>query len=202
MNNKLLSDSWKNSNVFHKQLDLNLIEFSSLSNYPPHWKSFINFVNVVKPKSILDIGCGCGSYYELCKRHFGNLKYVGFDYSESAISLAKEHWKYNEFYVKDLFSLLKEDVSFYDIVHLGALLDVLPNGDEALLKVLSLDIKNIIIGRMEVTNLKSYFKAYKAYEEIETCQFYHNLENTNKAFDAFGYVCQSIGNTFLLTKNE
>ena len=59
--------------------------------------------------------------------------------------------------------LTKEYVSKFDLLHLGALLDVLQNGDEALEKILSLSPKNILLGRMKLTDEKSYCMTYQAY---------------------------------------
>jgi len=94
-----LADSWKNSDIFKCQLDLNLKELSSKSKYPLHWLDFIKLVNKSNAKTILDIGCGCGAYYKLCGMELKDLKYVGIDYSSEAIDLAKKQWGYNDFYV-------------------------------------------------------------------------------------------------------
>jgi len=77
-------NSWKNSNVFQSQLSLNLKELSSENMYPPHWLSFLGIVNTFQPKTMLDVGCGCGVYYELCKKHF-DIEYTGIDYAKEAI---------------------------------------------------------------------------------------------------------------------
>lgn len=191
-------DSWKNQNVFKKQLELNLLELSN--NYPQHWLDFIKFINTEKPKSILDIGCGCGSYYKLCNIEFPDIKYTGIDYSDDAIKLAKEKWIYNEFYVKDINDLTKEYINEFDLIHLGALLDVLPNSDEVLEHILTLSPKKIIIGRMELTNKPSYYDTYMAYNEITTYKYFHNKDNIIYLCDKYDYFIENINNNFLLKK--
>jgi trans-aconitate methyltransferase len=200
MNNVI--NSWKNNKVFEKQLELNLKELSNESNYPSHWRAFISFLKQSNPKTMLDIGCGCGSYYELCRIKHGGLTYTGMDYSQEAINLAIKHWSYTGFIVKDYLDLTKKFISEFDLVHLGALLDVLPNGDEALEFILSLEPRNILIGRMKLTNESSFYKTYTAYDEITTCAYYHNSSNFIRLCDKYGYETISIENNFYLTKKD
>lgn len=174
---KSLIDNWKNPILCKEQLDLNLREISHHVRYPEHWIDFIQLINTFKPTSILDIGCGCGVYYKLCVTHFPNINYTGIDYAEEAISLAKETWKYDNFFTMDYKDLTQEGVESFDLLHMGALLDVLPNGDEALEDIMSLKPKAILIGRMKLTKGNSYCKVYKAYDKIETYAFYHNEQN-------------------------
>lgn len=199
MNN--VTDSWKNKNVFIKQLDLNLRELSN-KNYPEHWLAFIQLINMEKPNSILDIGCGCGAYYELCRKEFPWLKYTGVDYSEEAITLASNKWSHSEFFVKDYKELTPEYVKQFDLIHLGALLDVLPNGDEALEFILSLGAKNVLIGRMKITDNPSHFETYTAYDEITTYAYYHNKTNFLDLCKKYHYIVKNINNNFYLTKHE
>ena len=195
-------NSWKNKNVFKKQLELNILELSN--NYPQHWLDFIKFINIEKPKTILDIGCGCGSYYELCNLEFSNIKYTGIDYSNEAIELAKQKWDYDRFYVKDINELTKEYINEFDLIHMGALLDVLPNGDEVLEYILSLSPKKIIIGRMELTDKSSYYETYIAYNEITTYKYIHSYSDFLKIIDMNGYqIIEKINNNILLEyKND
>jgi trans-aconitate methyltransferase len=199
MNN--VTDSWKNKNVFMKQLDLNLKELSN-KNYPEHWLAFIQHIKTENPNSILDIGCGCGAYYELCKVEFPLLKYTGVDYSEDAITIASNKWAYSEFFVRDYKELTPEYVKQFDLIHLGALLDVLPNGDEALEFILSLEAKNVLIGRMKITDKPSYFETYTAYDEITTYAYYHNKSNFLDLCKKYHYIVKNINNNFYLVKHE
>ena len=136
-----LENAWKNASSFNKQLQLNLQELSDKSNYPKHWNILLTFIDLIKPNSILDIGCGAGSLFALLKKEHPSIGYFGLDFSLNAISIAKKNWRSKNFEVGDLFELSSEYVSSYDLVHLGALLDVLPNGDEALDKISKLKIR-------------------------------------------------------------
>ena len=77
----------------------------------------------------------------------------------------------------DYKQLTNSYLSNFDLIHMGALLDVLDNGDEALEYILSLSPKNILVGRMKITNEESYYTTYKAYDEITTCAYYHSKNN-------------------------
>ena len=169
--------AWKNEQVFKQQLKLNLTELSSPTSYPQHWVIFLEYVKQYNITSILDLGCGVGSYYQLLQNHLPQVKYTGIDYSKEAINLAKSHWNYSEFYQKDLWDLTKDDFEPYDLIHTGALLDVLPNGDEALDYILSLTPKNILVGRMDFwENQSGVDYTYKAYNLISTYKYKHNKE--------------------------
>jgi trans-aconitate methyltransferase len=195
-----LKKSWDNRKVFEKQLDFNLIELSSKNKYPPHWNDFISLVRNNKPETILDVGCGCGAMYEVCRREFPNIGYFGLDFSKEAILLAKNTWSPSNFAVLDYKELTNEYVKDYDLVHLGALLDVLPDGDEALEHILSLNAKNILIGRMKLTERPSYYDEYVAYDEIKTCAFYHNSDNFYKLCNDNQYLVTTINNNYYLNK--
>lgn len=197
------TDTWKNPIVFEKQLILNLKE---LDSYPQHWIDFIDLISSINTKkisSILDIGCGCGTYYHLCKTHFLNITYTGIDYSNDAVEIAKKQWKYDKFFEYDFWSLTPNYLSEFDIIHCGALLDVLPNADTALEKLLSMQPKNILLGRVKVTNKDSHFTQYTAYDAIETYAYYHNIGGLRKLFNKYNYsILNQINDSYLISKNE
>jgi len=83
---------------------------------------------------------------------------------------------------------------------LGALLDVLPNGDEVLEHILSISPNNILIARMKLTDKESYYNTYEAYDEITTCVYYHNKTNFFRLCEEYGYDVSNMNNNFYLTK--
>ena len=199
-------DSWKNSStVFQKQLDLNLQYFKS-GLYPPHWLSFISLMkitNSITPvRTILDIGCGCGAGFELCRREFPGIIYTGFDYSSHAIALARKWWKQDCFHVKNLWNLTVADLS-YDMVYCDALFNVLPNGDEAL-KFFVSDLHPVraILNRVDSTQQESSYRIYDAYNEISTYGYVHNLEQLWQILrgGTWNYLVTRQDNTFLIRK--
>lgn len=198
MNEKDLANSWKNSKVFNKQLEFNLNELSSTNKYPVHWNISFYILKNAKTKSILDIGCGCGSFYKVCQDNLPEVKYCGCDYSEDAITLAKETWSDGCFFVQDIMDLSVEDIKDYDTLYASALMDVSPNGDGMVEKILSLNANKILLSRVKVTNQDSYYVKYKAYEEIETCAYHHNMDNLIDMFSKYGYTYQMISDHIYL----
>ena len=198
-------DSWKNKEVFEDQLSLNERE---LYHYPNHWNQFINSVISavgLKKATLLDLGCGSGSYKELCKRQLPNIDYTGMDYSEEAIEVAKQRWKGENWIVGDYRELTSEYANNYDILHTGAMLDVLPNGDEALSFLLTLGFKNIILGRVKLTEEASSFTEYTAYNKIQTYAYSHNIQNLKRMIEGANYKATFTGDlnscTILLKKS-
>jgi len=185
-------NSWKNEEVFKDQLALNEAE---LNNYPMHWLYFLEAVRGISGDSVrlLDIGCGCGAYKELCAKELPNVSYTGLDYSEEAINIAKERWGGQDWIVADYQSLTEEDASKYDVVHAGALLDVLPYGDEALKFLLGLGFDNVIIGRAKLTPEASHYKEYTAYDKIETYAYSHNVTKVLNMLREFPYTYEFKG---------
>ena len=180
-------NSWKNKEVFKDQLALNEKE---LGDYPPHWKYFLYAVYKcvgTKRASLLDIGCGAGVYKEVCKMRLPNVHYTGMDYSSEAIDIAKEKWGEDCWRVGSYESLTSEEANTYSILHAGALLDVLPNGDEALEFLLSLGFQSVILGRCKLTDEKSNFSEYKAYNKIQTYAYSHNIQNFFRIAETANY---------------
>lgn len=196
MNNVI--DSWKNEKVFKKQLELNRAQLNN--QYPEHWLIFIQFLENFKHTNILDVGCGCGAYYELCKKHFPEIKYTGIDYSREAIDLAISTWNHNNFFVMDYRNLTTNFINEFDLIHMGAFLDVLPNGDEALEFILSLHPKNIYIARMKITESPSYKIIYRVYDEIDTYAYHHNKETIIKICNKYNYKINSFYDNVYLQK--
>jgi len=191
-------DSWKNKNVFEKQYALNYKQLAD--NYPPHWVYIIDIIQKYPAQKILDIGCGCGAMYKLCKKHFPLMEYTGIDYASEAIEVAKSVWNYDKFYVMDYKDLTTEFISNYELIHLGALLDVLPNGDEALDFILSLGPRSVIISRVKLTEKPSFYSTYTAYDEITTYAYYHNIYDLLDLFKKHNYSFDAVDDHFYLYK--
>ena len=197
-------DSWKNKKVFEDQLKLNELE---LEKYPAHWNLFIEAISCITPAptTLLDIGCGAGVYHELCNRHFPDIEYTGMDYSQGAIDVAKQRWGGERWEVKDYQDLSVEDTLNYDVLHAGAMLDVLPNGDEAFSFLLSLGFKNLIIGRAKLIHENSKSIEYRVYNRIDTYAYSHNVSALLRVCETFDYHPTLTGDsnscTLLLRKN-
>jgi SAM-dependent methyltransferase len=185
-----LLDSWKNKDVFIKQLELNKKE---LSCYPQHWKDFIFILKQLGSRNILDIGCGVGAMSQVCTNDLPETTYTGIDYSSDAIDIAKKEWPKHKWGVLNYQELTKEFVKDFDTIYAGAILDVIPDGDDALHFILSLGVKNIIIGRAKLTEKPSYYTTYSAYDTIITYAYHHNIENLKSMSLKHEYILSFLG---------
>ena len=175
-------NSWKDcTESFEQQLQYNLFELNG--NYPPHWNSFLFCIDKNKPKRVVDIGCGVGVYGKLCLDK--GTEYIGYDYSESAIGIAKREWKL-DVYCSDYKDIGSNDIKDGDLIVANALCDVLPNSHDCLLHLLSLDAERILIQRIEYSSSKEYFSKYNAYS-LTTYKFFHDKEKTYNAIASAGY---------------
>lgn len=204
-----LIDNWKNcSSLFDKQLILNYKEFHS--SYPFHWLQYQELMKKIYFPGIklLDVGCGCGFFYMLNKKHFSELSYTGIDYSPAAIDLAKSHWEINSFYCKNVFELEQSFTKDFDVIFLSALTVVTPNGDDIIRKIVSLKSKYIIFLKLKCTDKdESYFETEMPYGLVKSYVFYHNYNNLKNIFHENDYSFLRTENvsdyySFLLTKND
>ena len=180
-------DSWKNSkSAFKQQLDRNKQELQN--RFPPHWIDFVEIVRSINPSRIVDIGCGAGVYCFISEKL--DIEYIGYDYSQNAIDVAKESW-YGNFVCKSYQEVTSKDLNEGDFVVANAICDVLPNGDECLRHLLSLDADNLLVQRVRLTNKESYFTEYQAYD-IMTYEFYHNGEQLHRDIIQSGYELKKI----------
>lgn len=193
-------NNWKNQSVFEQQLQLNLSQISSPNNYPEHWIIFLEYLKEISPQSVLDVGCGAGVFYQLLQNYNSNIKYTGVDYSKEAIDLAKQQWEVDCFLEKDLWDLDKNWISQFDLLHLGALLDVLPNGDEALEFILSLEPQHILIGRMDIEE-NSSVNEYKAYNLITTYKYKHGWDTILNLIQKYNYQYSFYKNNLYLKQS-
>ena len=71
------------------------------SVYYPLWTVILYQISEVSPKQILDIGCGPGQLAEAIFDHFPSISYFGFDFSASAIAMARRNVPSYHFEVAD-----------------------------------------------------------------------------------------------------
>ena len=180
-------DSWKSSRqTFEQQLSRNKEELRN--GFPPHWIDFVQLVKQLKPKRVVDVGCGAGAYSFISEKL--GVEYMGYDYSQNAIDIATENWGEN-FVCKSYQDITPEDINQGDLVVANAICDVLPNGDECLRHLLSINAYNILIQRVRLTDKKSYFTEYQAYD-IMTYEFYHNEKQLDQDIIEAGYEVKKI----------
>ena len=181
-------DSWKNStDAFNSQLQRNIAELHGA--FPPHWDNFLNVIRRTKDLTrVVDIGCGAGSYCFLTREN--GLDYIGYDYSEYAVSLAKSTWG-GTFVTANYNDITEDHISSGDMIVANALCDVLPNGNECLDYLLSLGADNLLIQRVRITSEDNHFIEYKAYD-LMTYEFYHNEDELFSVIENYGYNIETV----------
>jgi SAM-dependent methyltransferase len=190
-----MEDNWKDRNIPQQQLSLNLQQLSSKNNYPGHWKDFLILMQNIKIDSLYDLGCGIGSLYKVIIDNSINVKYIGIDFSESMIELAKQTWNYPEFYI-DNFRNLKYNFS-NSIIYASGLLDILPNGIQELKNILNYKSKYVLLSRIEIGSFEK-ISSYNAYG-IEITKYIFNKDEFLKTVDLCGYkIINQSNNSYLL----
>jgi len=173
---------------FDNQLSYNKKELEE--KYPPHWNHLVNDMDSIRRNSEIttfrDLGCGTGAVCELMRRYYPKMKYVGYDISDYAISIAKEQWTSGEFRVMDCNNMDKFLVPRKgEVLHMSALLDVLENGDAVLEKVCSLGFDHVLIHRVKFNRDESVLR-YNEQTQAEP-QYYHNYDNFGEVVAKHGY---------------
>ena len=190
-----LKNAWRNKDVFEKQLSLNRSQLSSgIASYASHWRELIRIFSVFQPKTVLDIGCGVGAVYSVINQHFPQVKYEGCDHSEDAIGIAKKEWgNPSPFFVQDFWELTAEFIQQYECILESACIDVMPDGDKAMAFLLNLKPRNLYLQRLQFTDQPSYYREYKAYDEIDTCQYFHNYDDFVQLIGNYDYQVFVVG---------
>ena len=89
------------------------------------WEIKFLFDKYVFPgQKILDLGCGNGRFFEIFKNK--SVEYIGVDFSENLIAIAKERFPQAKFIVADALSLPFPD-EFFDVVFSIAVLHHIPS---------------------------------------------------------------------------
>jgi SAM-dependent methyltransferase len=201
MNLNTIITEWKNKDIPEQQLKLNKYELEN--NYPSHWSIFIYLINVIKNNennfedyTLFDLGCGVGTTYKLLCNNKINCKYIGYDFSEHMISLAKKEWNYEHFYVKDIYEL--SNINTNNILYCTGLLDILPDGNKGLKHLLQLKVKYIILNRINISEEET-ISLYKAYDTINCIKYVFSKIDFINIIKESGYIIKEcIQNGFLL----
>lgn len=190
-----METNWKSPSIPEQQLNLNLRQLSDKRNYAPHWRHFLSLMKIIENKvdTLYDLGCGVGTMYKVTKDNSLNIKYVGIDFSESMIQLAKKTWNSEDFYVGD-FRNVKEDFSS-SVLYASGLLDILPDGLKELDTILNYGAKYIVLSRVEVSKKQIY--TYTAYGIEITKYIFDQQEFLSKIAEKYRIIRQ-IENSYLL----
>jgi SAM-dependent methyltransferase len=129
---------------------------------------------------VLDIGAGIGAYGELLDRWWPErFTYVGADYSDEILEVARARWPARSFVQKDVFD--PGALDGFDIVLASALLDVLPEFELALEALLGSDAMWIVLHRQRVNERRSHVDPAPGYRGQQTYRSYVTLPQLEHA---------------------
>lgn len=174
-----LMDAWKSKKI--PQLQRKLVD-AQLKKYASGDKVevFDVLVNVVgsclsgvPARSLLEIGCSSGYYSEVFAIAGLDVNYLGCDYSEEFIHLAKNSYPGIKFDIQDATALAYEDASF-DIVVSGCCLLHIPEYLTAILEAIRVSREYVILHRTPILSEKNttYYKKF-AYG-VESIEIHFN----------------------------
>lgn len=178
-------DAWKHEDLPQKQLELNKQELAG--RYPDHWKAMLTCLRRIPLNNIVfyDIGCGVGSTCQLLRQEGIQCRYIGIDFSEPMIRIAKRAWNHDEFYVDDYRTSSRD---FTDgLLYCNGLLDIVPDGVHELKKLLSLGAKYLILNRIHLGQT-SNLRTYMAYNTINCFDYTFSINDFLKTIEESGYV--------------
>jgi len=111
-------------------------------------KEVLHILDKECSRSLLDIGCTSGYYYEVinfyCPHTF---EYVGCDYNKESIKLATEYYPGVDFQVGDVTNLSFDDQEF-DVSFLSGVIEHVPEYEKALEEVCRVSGRYIILHRI------------------------------------------------------
>ena len=106
------------------------MQFRSIRTQPAI--DLIAKINPVKPKSIIDIGCGPGNSTQVLVNRWPKARITGLDSSSSMIKKAKQDYPDQEWILSD--ALTYDYKIKYDIVFSNAAIQWIPNHEDLLKK--------------------------------------------------------------------
>lgn len=150
----------------------------------------VNKINLVKPKRILDIGCGPGTSTIVLKQKWPNAEVIGIDNSVAMIEAAKKKYPMINFSCVDATSDLSY-LGMFDLVFSNALLQWLPHQDKQIETYFQQVNKNGILAfqvpctatmpmytqlksLIQTLKWKKYFKALEAVYQVHDIKYYYN----------------------------
>jgi 2-polyprenyl-3-methyl-5-hydroxy-6-metoxy-1,4-benzoquinol methylase len=173
--------SWKADDVAQQMLELVRTQLKDPESVAPYRAFFaaIDFalakMPLPQPARLLDLGCGVGHYSELLERRYpGRFDYTGCDYSEAMVEAARAEWSGRRFVVDDLFATTL-DLSEFDFVVAGALVDITEDYELALDVLLGSLTPFVLLHRQQMTHGASGVEVVPGYSGQTTYRTYLNL---------------------------
>jgi len=150
---KATGDSWKHEEIPKRQYELTSKELDDLKNNEPHivWQTICDTINEHIPseiKTVLDFGCASGYFYDVFRHLLKNiLGYVGADYSDEMVKLARQNYPDVYFFVDDVRNITLPDKS-QDFVFSNAVLEHVPEWRKGFTELCRITSKYLMLSKM------------------------------------------------------
>lgn len=175
-----------------------------IKEYYPMWLAAAMDVSNLNPEYIVDLGCGAGHFAEILRRKCDSgemkllTKYIGHDFSSTAISMARKMVDHNKFsfIISDLYKTKfylnnKNTVytSYEFLEHVDGDLDIIkniPKGSYFSFSVPSFDSKGHV---RFFKNKNEVFKRYSKYINITKCSEFVKEQPGTPSGQLIIYLC-------------
>jgi SAM-dependent methyltransferase len=152
-------DTWKSRDVAEQMATLaddELRRFETDPRLVAPFRAFLELLPAVvadprldAPADLIDVGCGMGVYADLLDRYApGRFRYLGVDYSDEILAVARRRSPSRQFEHRDLFD--DGALAGFDVVFASGVLDVMPEPERALDTFLGSDARWAILHRQRI----------------------------------------------------
>jgi len=191
-NDQSSSDDWRRRGAAPEMLELVRAQLEEAETVAP-FRGFRYALDAViadaqpdQPLRLLDIGCGVGHYSELVERWYaGRVEYAGVDVSDEMLEVAAATWPGRRFERDDVLAHAI-DYDGYDVLLVGALVDVLHEWRVALDAVLGSVAPYVILHRQRVSPRRTVVRRAAGYAGGTTYRTVLSEADLAAAFERHG----------------
>jgi len=192
-------DNWKASSVGEKQRIFVNEELKQFKNgsMPHVYNGFLQLLALIDEEkmSFLDIGCASGYYKEVAEHQFpGKLDYIGCDYNEKSIELAKKYYPTTQFDIEDITKLTYSDKQF-DVVMVSGVFEHVPDNELAFDETCRVAKKWLICHRIAFASGDEYITKGSQYSE-PIIRHYFNRDRFIERITSRGFILDSYINIY------
>lgn len=109
---------WVEATMYDDEATVDRYDRERADNRPPAATDleFLDMVAKLNVRSVLDLGCGAGAFYEMLRDSHPNVSYFGYDLSAAQVARAVQKFGYR-FAARDISAISSEEFGKYDAVH-------------------------------------------------------------------------------------